>query len=72
VDGAGEEVEIKDGVMEGLDEVEGEVDGTADDVGIREGREEIVGRKDKLGLDEADGTAEGTPRLSSHLMSILF
>ena len=36
------------------------MDGTKDDI-----------EEDNVGLDKIDGTAEGTPRLGSHRMSIL-
>jgi len=44
--------------------------GADEDVGIKEGGEEIVGGEDEVGLDEMDGTAEGTPRLVSHRILI--
>ena len=39
--------------------------------GVIVGAEEEVGRKEKLGLDVMDGTADGRPRFGSHSMSIL-
>jgi len=64
---------VEDGEMEGRKEAEGLMDGGDDDVGIEDGIEEgvVVGRKEKLGLDVMDGTADGTPRLGSHGISIL-
>jgi len=47
------------------------VDGAADDVGIKDGGEEIVGGEDNVGRNEMDGTADGTPRVGSHSISIL-
>jgi len=38
------------------------MDGADDNVGIKEGGDEIVGEEDDVGLDVMDGTADGTPR----------
>ena len=46
------------------------MDGADDDVGIKEGGDEIVGEDDDVGLDEMDGTDDGTPRVVSHGISI--
>ena len=55
----------------GLKEGRDEVDGANDNVGTEDGGEEIVGGEDNVGSNEMDGTAEGTPRFGSHGMSIL-
>ena len=64
---------VEDDEMEGREEAEGLMDGNEEDVGIEDGIEVglMVGGEDNVGLDETDGTAEGTPRLGSHGMSIL-
>jgi len=64
---------VEDGEMEGREEAEGFMDGGEEEVGLKDGIEVgiMVGGEDNVGLDETDGTAEGTPRLGSHGMSIL-
>ena len=57
--------------MEGREEAEGLMDGADDEVGIKEGGEEVVGGEDNVGRNEMDGDVDGTPRLGSHSMSIL-
>ena len=74
--GAEEEVGIEDGreEVDGTKDggVEGSIDGVED--GEMEGREEAVGFMDggeeEVGINVIDGTADGTPRLGSHGISI--
>ena len=82
--GAEEELGIKDGgveeIVDGAEDVdgikdggvEGEVDGVEN--GEMEGREDaegfMVGGDEEVGIKETDGTADGTPRLGSHSISI--
>ena len=53
--------------------VEGFIDGVEN--GVMEGREEVEGfmdgNEEEVGINVIDGTADGTPRLGSHGMSIL-
>jgi len=45
--------------------------GANDDDGLNETDGTIVGGEDDDGIKEMDGTAEGTPRVTSHGISIL-
>jgi len=51
--------------------VEGSIDGADDDVGIAEGRDEVVGNEDDVGIDETDGAADGTRFGSTEYRSCL-
>jgi len=64
-DGGDVDVGIKEGKEEGF------MDGAEEEVGTKEGGEEIVGEEDNVGSNEMDGTADGTPRVGSHGISIL-
>ena len=63
---------VEDDEMEGREEAEGFMDGGEEEVGLKDGIEVglMVGGEDNVGRKETDGTAEGTPRLGSHGMSI--
>jgi len=52
-------------------EQSGVIVGADDEDGIKDGREETVGEEDNVGIEETDGDVDGTPRLSSHSISIL-
>jgi len=59
-----------DGV--GIRETDGDVDETKDEMEGREEAEgEVDGGEEEVGVNVMDGTAEGTPRLGSHGISIL-
>jgi len=64
---------VEDDEMEGREDAEGLMDGVKD--GEMEGREDTEGLMDgaeeEVGINVMDGTAEGTPRLGSHGISIL-